>query len=303
MSKCACCGRFLSLNSTLVVCKLCGRSSHQACANKTNVTDTGTSSWQCYTCSRMATAADVKSIHEALSSINKKLEKLSSNESQTNKRLEKIQNNTTETQKKVSELQESVQHMSDKYDEILGEIEKLQIDNNQIKTSYEGQAAEIAELKQQLNQVEQHARNKHIEIHNYPYHKDTEDVDKIVADVTAALNITFEKNTLLNSHRNGNKVKADGTPPVIIAEFSSTRISTQFLYNKKKKNLTLKVISPNMNEPDRKIYVSPNLTKLNRHLYIQTKRTCMAKNQGIFWTTKGAVKYKKDDRSKIVHIN
>lgn len=167
VKRCAECRNFVSLDSTLVVCKLCENSAHHKCARSCDKKD-----WTCTKCKKMSE----EKVLSALAEINAKLESIQTDITTLNEKYDTIVN-------KLQENEEQMKKMKEEVDEVKEENEQL---------------------RNQINDNEQHQRNKNVEIHNFPVQQ-KESTDRIVKSIAEAMGIPIKEGELLNSHRMGGK--------------------------------------------------------------------------------------------------
>lgn len=270
VKKCAVCGKFVSLNSTLAICTNCKSSVHYNCVK---ITSEDIKNWKCNKCETMAKNEEIMAL---LKTMNDKLGKL-------------------------DVIEKTVQTLNEKYDQVLIKLEKNEENVNTLKNEVEKVKQENVQLKSHINNLEQHGRNKNIEIHNYPM-ADGESVDEIVSNVARAMDIQLKDGELLNCHRLGKSIQGK-PPPAIIAAFNSSRVADRFLQNKKKKDLKLGKIEPNTPTPHTEIYINTNLTRRNRDLFLKMKKKCKEENYARFWQAKGLSKCRKAENSEVIVIN
>lgn len=271
VNKCAECGKFVSHNTSLVICTSCSNSAHQNCIKTKHAND---SDWRCNKCLKMTGKTDMMT---KLDEICMKLGKLDS-----------IEATVKNTDQRLAEAVKKIEAHEEKIQNIVTEMEEVKREN--------------ARLRKLVNDNKQHDQNKNIKIHNYPETKD-ESTDEIIKKVAMAIGVKLEDGALLNSHRMGGKAEQGKPPPIIIAAFNSSRVADSFIYNKKKRELKMRQIDQQARTPEQQIYINANLTKSNRDLYIKTKAKCKAVKYERFWQSKGRIKCRKLENSSVISIN
>jgi chromosome segregation ATPase len=99
---------------------------------------------------------------------------------------------------KLESIEKSILFLSDKYDELIEKVKRLeskndhlQQENSNLKSEVHRSTDSIAQLKQEVNNMEQYSRRDCVEIRGIPL-TDDEDTDELVKEVGKIMDVQIE---------------------------------------------------------------------------------------------------------------
>lgn len=199
-------------------------------------------------------------------------------------------------EKQITDMKSSMGFFENKFEDQKLEILELQRSNANLKTenksltsSINSLKVDVAEMKNELNDLEQYGRREMVDIVGFPQSKE-ENTDNIVSNICKKLNIPIDINKDIEvSHRVSSKTNA-----AIIVKFNNRRKRDEFFNKGRKSNLKLSAFGY---QDDSSIYVNESLTYKNRMIFKKTKDALRNKYKYI-WIKNGITLIKKNDQDK-----
>ncbi|KAH6923811.1 hypothetical protein HPB50_007496 [Hyalomma asiaticum] len=194
----------------------------------------------------------------------------------------------------VSSIETSVQHMSETYDKLLEasnkhdkHIEALEKTVDTLEAVNDKQT--IAELRTELNALNQYGRKQNMEMHGLPVNEREDLMDK-VNELAKELDLPMlTKNDVDGLHRIPSR--SDRTP-VVLVRFCKQSIKAQCIA----KRSTLKQCIKGVKFFD-------NLTAQNKRLLWLTKARAAEAHYRFVWTKEGKIFARKEPSTRAIHIN
>lgn len=194
----------------------------------------------------------------------------------------------------VSNIERSVQHMSDTYDKLIEasnkhdkQIEALQKTVDTLEVANNKQT--IAELRTELNALNQYSRKQNMEIHGLP-ETEREDLMEKVNELARRLDLpVLTKDDVDGLHRI--PLRSDKTPVVLIR---FCKQSTKALWIAKRSTLKQCI-------KDVKFF--DNLTAQNKRLLWLAKTKAAEAHYRFVWTKEGKIFARKEPSTRAININ
>jgi len=210
----------------------------------------------------------------------------------------------------LDEIQKSVSWLSECYDELNTKMESNQkqinsLDNDRKKTKENcvKLSNELAQLKSNLDEMEQYIRRESLEIRGIPVTQD-EDTSEIVRKIGDLIDVDIEESDISVSHRlpppkNNHFKQLD---PAIVVKFVRRDVRDQ-LYSARKhlRDKSTTDLGFERRAP-RKIYISESLTRSKHSLLNQCLKKKKELNYRFLWTHYGKILMRKNGSSSVITI-
>lgn len=212
-------------------------------------------------------------------------------------------NEILEVKPLVKSLEDSVNMMSDKYDELLKEMKESRKRVNELEKKVEELRTEsktkdecIKDLQIRLQESEQYARNRNIEISGIEQRKN-ENLREVMHSIASKLNIHLEDSDIDIIHRV--PTRNERYPPKIIVQFV-TRTKRNVWLSKKKNRLMSSDILEARGKVNSAVYINEHLTAHCQRLLWIAKQEGKKKGYKFIWCREGKVFLKKEDSDATV---
>lgn len=163
--------------------------------------------------------------------------------------------------------------------------EKCEINSTnivQVRAENERLSGEVARMRQQIADLEQHSRKSNLLVTGVPVTKH-EDVFSILDCVARALKITFQASDISAAHRLQGK-KGDLRPPSIVVSFVSRQMKVDWLAARRRKG-TLSACELSRTFPDTQVYLNEHLTPQTRTIFNGARALIKQRILSSVWTS------------------
>ncbi|XP_044764500.1 uncharacterized protein LOC123321059 [Coccinella septempunctata] len=163
--------------------------------------------------------------------------------------------------------------------------------------------ANVTSLESRINDVEQSARSKNIEIQGIP-EKSNENLIEVVKKIGDYISIDLKSDKIEHVHRIKPKHSDPTKTKSIIVEFRRRKVKEDFLALSKHRRMSRDNGSSKMSIPGLSdcFFVNEHLTLANKILYKEARSAAKSKIFKYVWTKNGMIFMLKDDSSPIVHV-
>nr|CAH7736544.1 unnamed protein product [Callosobruchus chinensis] len=206
--------------------------------------------------------------------------------------MQDMQTDPTDTEK-ISDFEAKLL----KFDEHVRKTKKLIQENHELKT-------ELANLQNRLNDMVQHSRTNNIEIQGVP-EKLNENLREIVKDIGKHVNCDTNADIIDYIHRVQHSINSKNKIKSIIVRFTSRYEKEKLLASSRIKrnqseNRSTKISIGGLADA---IYINEHLTLANKILFKEVRLATRNKSCKYTWTKNGSIFARKDDTSRIIHVN
>lgn len=221
----------------------------------------------------------------------------------------------TEQKKEIGEIKTSLQSLQQSTINIEQNIALLTSQNEEFQKKFEQLEAEVKRdreyihiLEDKVEDLQRTSRKTCIELKNVP-RKPSENRDDLIKMVTClAKNVSLElcERDIKDVFRIKQRNDREKNSPIIL-ELGSTILKSDLLkkvkeFNTKTKNkLQAKHLGHKTSE-DTPVYIAEQLTAKGARLYFLSRNLAKTKQYKYCWTAFGKVYVRKDDQSRIIHI-
>lgn len=200
-----------------------------------------------------------------------------------------------EIKETVMHIEKSVKLMSDSYDEVLKKMKEHDSDIKELKKKVneleqERKTDETAQIKTELNKLEQYGRMNNLEVHGLAETPNENLLDKLntIADKIQAPRLT--KDNVEAVHRVPNKAKK---VPMVIVRFVNRNDRNMWLQNKQK--LRREASADN-------VYLQENMTASNRKLFYDVRMKAKYLGYKFVWHKEGISYVRKQEGEATIRI-
>lgn len=298
MIECLKCHGQVSKGDTFITCVSCNYPYHVGDCSGLSMSkfrkqkDSVKAAWNCATCLTASNrGASVPSESNA-SNIEQKLIELNDKFSMLIPLVAKV-DALSELITKVTGIESSIAHLSDLHDKIMEKLDKQENDIASLKKRVEriesGTSPVVAQMKRQLNDLEQYSRRQNIEIHGIE-RTENENLLEKMKDLARTLELPEITSSDVDAlHRLPARA---GKESVVIARFHLTTLKKAWLESRSA--LKLK-------KPDMRIF--DNLTASNKHLLWLARMKAEEKCYRFVWQKNGHVLVRKDEGDAVIRIH
>lgn len=218
-----------------------------------------------------------------------------------NKELSSITSKLQELTESNAKIEASVSFLAAQNEEYRGKIALLE-KQAQLDQEY------IGILEEKVEDLHRTSRKTCLEIKNVPKkaHETREDLIQMVINLSKSVHLDMEDRDINDIHRL--KPRGDGEKkPAIILELRSAIVRSDFLKKVKDFNLKNKTrLQANhlgfTSHEDTPIFITEHLTPKGARLFFLARDLKKAQKVKYCWTSMGKVLVRKDDTTKIIHI-
>lgn len=239
--------------------------------------------WKCLTCRNKASKTEIS----ACSS-----EEPTENENEEQKK--------SPPKKGITRIEEKIDLLLTENMKLNKHVEDLMTIVAELRSNLTVKDTELKQLKDDLQEFQQHSRSNYLEIHNVPnYQNENQNLlEDIATSVVKEVGIQLTKNEIEAIHRIPTKNRNKPSP--IILELSSRKKRNQIIKAKKGKSISQNIVKDGREAE--KIYLNESLTKFYKHLLYQAKEEARKLNYKFVWTSDGKILIRKDENSPIRRI-
>ncbi|KAJ0183527.1 hypothetical protein K1T71_001503 [Dendrolimus kikuchii] len=206
----------------------------------------------------------------------------------------------------LEQVTNSMTHMNETFEAVMKDhkllsekvtnLEVQQINTNNIVTN----------LQSRINQLEQEARSRNLEIQCLP-EKKSENLVSIVKDIANVININIKEDNIMRVTRVSKLNPNNARPRSVVVEFSSTRIRDNYLaasisFNKKNPENKLNLQHLGYTGTKSAIFVAEHLSPTNKSLHAATRQFAKEKNYKYVWVRGGRVYLRKNEESSYIIV-
>lgn len=301
---CLHCKKIIYDDNTVLQCTECHFSYHLGtCAGLTEKSLRGKKpgfkeTWKCQTC--LGAKAKLRSTHEDVSAtkvtpdVQQQLTQITSMLAILAPLKQRV-DELAVMKETVMHIEKSVQAMSDNYDEVLKKMKEHDSEIKQLKKKVsqleqDRKTDETAQLKKELNKLEQYGRKNNLEVHGLMETLNENLLEKLnkIADKIEVPRLTKENVEAV--HRVPTKAKK---PPMVIVRFVNQHERNAWLHNKQK----LRSETSNDN-----VYLSENMTALNRQLFYDVRMKAKLLGYKFAWHKEGCSYVRKQEGEPTIRI-
>lgn len=184
------------------------------------------------------------------------------------------------------------EHLKTAIEERNGTVDKLQKENDVLKTI-------VSDLSARLCVVEQNMRDNNIEINGVPEHK-TENLTSTLQQLARTVGTSIEDGDILHVTRVAKLNKDSDRPRAVIAKLRSTRQRDTILaavaqFNKKNPEDKLSSHHLGVGGPRAPVFVSEHLTPANKQLHAATRKYAKEQSYKFVWVRNGRIYVRKNE--------
>ena len=204
-----------------------------------------------------------------------------------------LSNSVTFCSDKVSDFEEKL----NKIDDWMRATDKILKENTKLKTDMEN-------LESKVNDLDQAGRLNNVEIQGIP-EQTNENLNNVIQKISTYINYDLKPEKIEYVHRVQLNKNSNNKTKNIILRFASRYEKENFLAAAKQKRLRKENGSSKMRIPgiSDNFFVNEHLTMFNKILYKETRTAAKNKGYKHSWTKNGKIFVRKDDASRIVHVN
>lgn len=195
---------------------------------------------------------------------------------------------------KITDFQEEMSQFKG----LFKRIEKLETENNQFN-------AKIENFSLRLNDLEQAARSRNLEIHGIP-EKETENLPDIIAKIGTSIGHAITVDMIEYTHRvpSNSKHSPKDLPKVVVLGLSSKKYRDSIMTAVKNKRLENNSRNSGLAVPGfpKNIYINEHLTLANKILHKQAREAARNKNYEFVWVKNGSIFVRKSATAPVLHI-
>lgn len=208
----------------------------------------------------------------------------------------------------MKDMISSMEHMNLQFEEVLKQYRIAQEDITFLKKENDFFRSTITDLTSRVNQLEQHSRNKNIELQCVPENKN-ENLIEMILKLGQAIGYTVNDTQILHCTRVSKMRRDVERPRSIIIELSTPRCRDEFLasaltFNKKnpkqKLNTSLLGLSGSINGTP--IYISEHLSPSNKALHAATRVKAKQLKYKFVWIRNSRIYVRKNEESQFIWI-
>ncbi|XP_039285433.1 uncharacterized protein LOC120351625 [Nilaparvata lugens] len=262
-----------------VTCPDCATTFHRNCLGN-KVSKNG--KWDCNKCSSKdnpstPSSDDNKSILCAIAEFreeNKTNWESNNSRWDTNeKKLEQVQDDIKKTNQEINLIKEQFAAVTSKCESACQSVEQMLQENSQLKL-------ELAHVKDDLKDLQQHTRKNNILVSGVPLSKG-EDMFVVLDSVARAIDVNFNVSDISAVHRLPNRNA--NMPPSIVVNFTS-RITKSYWLTARRFKGSLTANELNTNFPNTPVYLSEHLTPETRSLFNAARQLVKERKLLSVWT-------------------
>uniref|UniRef100_A0A2A4K1S6 FP protein C-terminal domain-containing protein n=1 Tax=Heliothis virescens TaxID=7102 RepID=A0A2A4K1S6_HELVI len=226
---------------------------------------------------------------------------------QFNEQLVSTMNNELETVKsEMKEMVKSMQFINRQFEDFERNqkassetIKRLEIENNELKTS-------LANLNMRINNLEQQSRSNNLEIQCMPETKN-ENLFNIITQLGKVVNCNVQDKDILHCTRTAKVNSSSTRPKSIVLQLASPRLRDHLLasvieYNKKNPHDKLHSGHLGFGGQKAPIYVTEHLSPNNKSLHAAARVKAKEMHYKYVWVRNGKIFVRKNDGSEYILI-
>lgn len=304
-SSCKVCTQAISKKSPGLQCSgSCGKFFHARCVNipasAVGVFVSPGTSWKCPDCRSEMDASAVLLEDEAetdvdapsLSAIYKTLQRIQADIKSINNKYDALMESVNFCSDKVSDFEKALSDLSTKCQT----ISKIENENANLKV-------EIAELRNQVQDMEQHSKLNNLEIQGVPQ-KDNENLFEILQKIGSTIQCNINPSDINAVHRVAQLNAHSPHPRNIIVSFISRCKRNEILAAAKVARRSNNSVNRGLAVPQiaDQVFINEHLTLFKKSLMYKARQEVRSKNYKYLWVKNGNIYCRKDDRSHVLSI-
>lgn len=202
---------------------------------------------------------------------------------------EKLDAHKTTTDNRLVRLTEDISHTNNNLTAMEQRLSRLEaMSNNNLTASSPNDS-----------KTKQEALRQNICVHGIPY-CENEDLNKIIAAVTLALNVNVTVNDITNSYRTKG---TEGRPGLIVIRFATFNTKLNIMSASKAKKLTLADLGMNSGTESSPIYINNHLIPHYAQLLMHGKRAVADGKLAACWFARSSICVKPTPSSDLSWVN
>ncbi|XP_045455079.1 uncharacterized protein LOC123664606 [Melitaea cinxia] len=206
----------------------------------------------------------------------------------------------------LNEMKTLINFINNQYDDFIREHKDNINIIKEVKEENVKAQTEIKESKTRINDLEQRAREKNLDIQCVPEHNN-ENLLAIMKQLGSVVGSELHDDKILNCTRVAKVNRQSHRPRSIVVQFSSPYARDSFLasvikYNKNHSNDKLNTTHIGIGGIKKSIYVMEHLSPANKALHAATRIKAKEKGYKYVWVRNGRIFVRKDDSSDLKTI-
>lgn len=206
----------------------------------------------------------------------------------------------------LEHVMNSMTHMNENFEDVMKEHKVLTEKVGSLEAQQTVANSTIVNLQLRVNQLEQQARCKNVEIQCLP-EKKSEDLISIVKNISNLININLKDENIIRATRVSKLNPNNTRPRSIVVEFNTPMIRDTFLaasidFNKKNSENKLNTHHLGVAGPKSAIYIAEHLSSDNKSLHAATRKFAKEKNYKFVWVRGGRIYLRKNEESKYILV-
>lgn len=203
-------------------------------------------------------------------------------------------------------FKESMNFLNNQYEDFLKDQKLNTVHIEQLKSQNQELTSTVQDLSYRLNDLEQRARDKNVEIQCVPESR-SENLINTLCKICEVVECPITEEQITRCTRIVKLDRSSARPRSIVAEFASNKHEDRFLaavikFNRSHPDGKLNTSHIDVKGPKKPIYVVEHLSPANKHLHAAARAKAKELNYKYVWVKNGRIFMRKTDHSEYKYI-